>query len=78
LTGTDSEDAEEYLADTPPAEPEPTAMPSTGGEETQSGAAPADGEVAEGDSTANVWIFSSVAALLLAGLGFGLARRRKL
>ncbi len=77
LTGTDSEDAEGYVVDTP-AEPEPTAMPSTGGQESQSGAAPVDGEVADGDSTANLWIFSSVAVLLLAGLGIGLARRRKL
>ena len=78
LTGTDSEDAEEYTSDTPPTEPEPTEMPSTGGEESQSGAAPVDVKVAESDSSANVWIFSSVAVLLLAGLGIGLARRRKI
>jgi hypothetical protein len=76
FTGSDSDVAEPYVVDTP-VEPEPTQMPSTGGEESQSGAAPMDDTVAAGESSASVWIFSSVAVLLLAGLGIGLARRRK-
>ncbi|NDH65581.1 MAG: hypothetical protein EBY26_04295, partial [Microbacteriaceae bacterium] len=76
LTGSDSDVAEPYVVDTP-VEPEPTQMPSTGGEESQSGAAPMDDKAATVDSSASVWIFSSVAVLLLAGLGIGLARRRR-
>lgn len=76
LTGSESDDAEQYVVDTT-VDPEPTQMPSTGGEESQSGAAPMDDKAAAGDSSASVWIFSSVAVLLLAGLGIGLARRRR-
>ena len=76
LTGAESGGEEETTVDTP-AEPEPTAMPSTGGEESQSGAVTEAAPEVSGDSSGTVWIVSSVAALALIGAGFVLYRRRK-
>ena len=76
LTGAESDDEAEVTVDTP-AEPEPTAMPSTGGEESQSGVVTEEYSEVAGDSNDAVLLVSSVAVLALIGAGFFVYRRRK-
>ena len=76
LTGAESDGQDEPSTDTT-AEPEETAMPSTGGEESQSGVVTEEFSEVAGDSNDAVLLVSSVAVLALAGFGFVLYRRRK-
>ena len=76
LTGAESDGQDETSTDTT-AEPEETAMPSTGGEESQSGVVTEEFSEVAGDSNDAVLLVSSVAVLALAGFGFVLYRRRK-